>query len=216
MQNDQTVDKTITILSIGDKSSNKIKLLNTFIEGKYNNEIPHFVFETTIKRYDYKGKKYGLVLSDMSEMDEFAAMRETTYKCCDVVLLCFNIGDKESYHNIYRKYYPDFYQHQPTIPIFLVGNRSEKRNKNSDSCVSQNEGKQLQEMIKAQSYVECSYKENSNINDIFEQIIELFIQKEQKEIERVAYEKSGKMWFVGLCILSVLCFIISLYSQLNN
>lgn len=178
------VDKTITVLFIGDKSAKKVKFLHTFVDGKYDKMVPHFTFDTTVKDYEYDGKTYGLVLNDLSDMELFSSMRESMYNCCDVVVFCYNIADKESYQNIMRRHFPEFYHKKPTVLRFVVATHAEKRedeNADQSSLVSEEEGKQLVEMIKASGFVECSYKNNQHIVDIFEKIIESVEKGEQPE-----------------------------------
>ena len=117
--------------------------------------------------------------------------RKSLYRNIDVILICYSISDRSSFHNTRNKWTSEVQRYCPNKPYLLVGTGSNLRNGASErndnllidkpDCVTINEGREMAREIKAVAYMECSVETNDGVKEVFERAALAAITEEQPE-----------------------------------
>ncbi|BFU24252.1 Rho family GTPase [Entamoeba histolytica HM-1:IMSS-B] len=197
------------ILAIGDDAAEKVQLLTTFIEGKCPKEYIPTVFENSTKTLKIRGKQVILDLWDSTGFDNLPSMRQPLYSNVDIILVCYSVVNKNSFINVKNKWYPEMKSLCPHTPFFLIATQSEKRNKCSEvknHLISTGDGLQLSKELNAIEFIECSAKNNENVDYIFEQCIKVLshdLHNQQSHDQQSLYEDRSTFIFCYLLFLTL-------------
>ena len=98
----------------------------------------------------------------------------------DAVIVSFSVVDSESYKLVWKKWNTSYMKtHNPSIPIILVGCNAEDRIEKIESeeltnlekkQISVEMGEQLARHINATKYLECSAIDETNLQDVYEEV----------------------------------------------
>ncbi|RWS00526.1 Rho1-like protein [Dinothrombium tinctorium] len=185
------IEKKLVV--VGDGACGKTCLLTVFKKGVFPHDYEPTIFETDVATIEINKKKViririeffinenhqiSLALWDTAGQEEYARLRPLSYPDTDIVLICFNLADPDSFLNVLQKWVPEVHHFCPRTPYILVGNKKDLRSdkqirqelKNSKkSPITEEEGVRMAKEIKACAYVECSALLNENVNKVFEE-----------------------------------------------
>ncbi|NWR82132.1 RHOF protein, partial [Centropus unirufus] len=108
--------------------------------------------------------------------EDYDRLRPLSYSDANVVLICFDVTNPSSLHNILTKWYPEVTHFCQGIPVLLVGCKTDLRRdqevlrklqEGHQEPISYQEGEAMARQIHAVSYLECSARYQENIGDIF-------------------------------------------------
>ena len=189
------------VILVGDagcgKSSLALRLAHSFYSETY---IPtEFESHTTELEAPQTGGKVQLRLQDVTGSKEGATFRQLAYEGCDAILLCFDLNDLESYENMETRWVPEISTFAPGVPVFIAACKEDKTSKERLESM-RNELEGLAEKIGAAGYGVCSAFQNDNIEEIFQQILEIKAQKQRKGVKKVisSTKKSLKRMYSNL------------------
>lgn len=123
--------------------------------------------------------------------DDHAVLRTFAYKDSEVFVLCYSVMDRESFENIQTKWLPEIKRFMgKKVPIVLVGTQIDLRNSidlDQDMPITTEEGADLCKDIHADYFIECSTKDNANIDDVFKSvgIAKLKHKKKKSIVQRI-------------------------------
>jgi len=101
---------------------------------------------------------------------DYSNMRAFTYKDSEVFLLCYSVGDRESFNSVKTFWLPEIKKFMgKKCPIILVANQVDSRDSEEDS-VSKEEGLCLAKDVNADGYVEVSAILHEGITTTFEKV----------------------------------------------
>lgn len=132
---------------------------------------------------------YKLSIHDTAGRYVYDRFRYLSYGSADCILVCFSVDSQESLHNACDKWIPEIRHLCQNTPYILVGSKTdlrkdkfttEKLRKRRESFVQREEGIAASHSMKAQLYVECSSKNNSNIDDVFLKALQVSEVKSKK------------------------------------
>ena len=103
--------------------------------------------------------------------------------------MCFAVTDPASFENIQENWVPEIKHFLPRVPIMLVGNKIdlrkdahvlEKLAKENKTPVETHEGHDMAVKIGAHSYMECSAKTGTGINEVFQEAIKVGLESSMR------------------------------------
>ena len=186
MENDSP---TVKILLLGDSAVGKSSLLLRYTEGSYSDNF----FSTIGIDFKFKdvkaenGRSYRLQIWDTAGQDRFRSITKNYYKGAQGLALLYDVGDANSFVNIkgwissIRELCGD------NVPILLVANKIDLPTR----AISAEEGKSLALENKI-DYIETSVKENINVDNVFQQLVNKISDKIGQSEKNVHLEQKQK------------------------
>jgi small GTP-binding protein len=159
---DYTVGKTCLGLEIFEegqflKSSNLGYIPTVF--DNFNIDVNHNEKTTTLSFWDTRS-------------DENNSIRPLIYPLTNVVIICFDIFNLQSFENVKKIWFPEVSRHCPKVPILLVSTKEDLREdketmkEKGGKMVSVEEAITLQKKIGAFQYLQTSSKTHMNIDKL--------------------------------------------------
>eukprot|EP01084_Bolivina_argentea_P319692 554511_1 len=128
--------ENIKCVVVGDTGVGKTCLLISYTTDAFPGEYVPTVFDNYSANVMVDGKPFQLGLWDTAGSKEYDKLRPLSYPDADVVLICFDIMNRESFLNCQYTWQKEIKFHLPTTPFILIGNKMdlveqfEKDNKN--------------------------------------------------------------------------------------
>ena len=166
------------LIFIGDSNVGKTTLINKYVDGTFSEEIPPTIgLENKSKTIDIRGLKAKLQIWDTAGQEKFNSLSKQYFQNSDGILLVFDITNKDSFNNI-KKWYDDVISYSGVkAKKLLIGNKKDMKNniKITKDDITQFIG---QNRMK---FIETSAKNNINVEEAFQKIIDLIIDKMSNE-----------------------------------
>jgi small GTP-binding protein len=158
----------LKLILIGDSNVGKTTILLNYIQNDFNEFMnPTLGLENRVKIVDIQGFKAKVQIWDTAGQEKFNALTQQFFRNTDGILLIFDLTDKNSFNNI-KKWLNDVKANSDhSIKKILIGNKSDMKDQ---ICVTKN-------MIdnfcneKELKYMEVSAKNNENVSNAFETLI---------------------------------------------
>ena len=172
--------KVIRISLLGDAAVGKTSVLNTFLNIEFSSTTTANIgVEKQNKKMRMKdGKEMKIIIWDTAGQDRFHSIATSTIKNAQGIVLTFDVSNKKSFDSI-PNWLEDIKINNNIIPIVLFGNKCDLIDSRE---IEEEEAEEFAKHNKL-LYFETSAKENINVKEGFEKIIEL------------AYEKTGMKAF---------------------
>ncbi|KAL9061085.1 MAG: hypothetical protein Q9162_000230 [Coniocarpon cinnabarinum] len=175
---------------VGDGGTGKTCLMISYSQGYFPEKYVPTVFENYItnKPHPASGKTVELALWDTAGQEEYDRLRPLSYPETDLLFVCFAIDCPNSLENVLDKWYPEVLHFCPTTPIILIGLKTDLRYKKTCidllrsqglTPVTTEQGQQVARRMGA-TYMECSSKEMTGVEDIFNRAINIAVGDEEK------------------------------------
>ncbi|KAH9392348.1 hypothetical protein TYRP_005421 [Tyrophagus putrescentiae] len=166
----QPVPKWRVSCIIGYRGVGKSTIASSYVEGKFYHHYDPTVESILYKNINVKGTDYTMKIIDTAGQDEYSLFPPAYAHNVHGYLLVFSIDNKMSF-NVAKITYDKLLEQTGNIipPMILVGNKSDLQ---EDRVVSVEEGKELAKYMKC-PYVEMSAKHISEVDNLFEYLLEL-------------------------------------------
>lgn len=189
------------IVVVGDGGCGKTCLLISYSQGYFPEKYVPTVFENyiTYPTHPPTGKTVELALWDTAGQEEYDRLRPLSYPETDLIFVCFAIDCPNSLDNVLDKWYPEVLHFCPYTPLVLVGLKSDLRHKKTCidmlktqglTPVTREQGMAVANKMSAQ-YMECSSKEMTGVDEIFEQAILTVVANDRKMLEASAAQAAN-------------------------
>lgn len=162
----------VKILTLGDSSVGKSSIILRYVNKKFIE-----VFQTTIgldfksKMLEYRGKTFELRIYDTAGQERFKAVSRQYYKNAEGIILVYDVSDRDTFLQI-ETWLGDLEQNKKKkAQIILVGNKIDLPNRKVDTS----EAKNIADKYGVR-YLEVSAKTGHNIDEIFNNILDLLIE----------------------------------------
>ncbi|NXI35471.1 RHOF protein, partial [Galbula dea] len=161
---------------VGDGGCGKTSLLVAFAKGDFPKVYVPTVFEKYTASVRVGGKPVKLHLWDTAGQEDYDRLRPLSYSDANVVLICFDVTNPNSYNNILTKWYPEVNHFCKGVPVLLVGCKTDLRQDQEvlDKLkegrlepISRQQAKAMARQVRAVSYLECSARYQENLGDVF-------------------------------------------------
>jgi len=172
--------KTLKVVIVGEANVGKTSMLYRFTEGTFLSQSSISTLETDYKwkmMNDNEGKPYKMFIWDTAGQERFRSVTSSLFHGVAGVMLAFDVSDRASFEKI-----PDWidlvkgYTFTET-PIILVGNKTDLAEKRA---VTIEEAKKFAQE-KNFEYSETSAKDGQGINDSFELLLRVIVQRVDKK-----------------------------------
>merc|ERR1712137_859186 len=179
-------DYQLKLLVVGDGAVGKTCALVTYATNEFPEEYVPTVFDNRSIETTYEGKSVLLQLWDTAGQEDYDRLRPLSYPGSDIILLCYSTVNQASFEAITEKWQPEVEHYADDVPLLLVGTKLDMRegkiaDPHADGFepISTEEGKELQEEIGAQGFVECSAKTRENLKELFETALKIAIKNKK-------------------------------------
>ncbi|XP_064649103.1 ras-like GTP-binding protein Rho1 [Lineus longissimus] len=188
---DNTHRKKLVV--VGDGACGKTSLLIVFSKDEFPEDHVPTIFDNYVADIEVDNKQVELALWDTAGQEEYDRLRVLSYPYTDVILMCFSVDNPDSLDNIEEKWLPEIKHYCPKVPIVLVGNKKDLRNdsnvirelsRHKQLPVKPAEGREMQDKIGAQEYLECSAKTREGVREIFEAASRAALNKKPRKTFR--------------------------------
>ncbi|XP_029895496.1 rho-related GTP-binding protein RhoF-like isoform X1 [Aquila chrysaetos chrysaetos] len=161
---------------VGDGGCGKTSLLVAFARGDFPKVYVPTVFEKYTASLQVGGKPVKIHLWDTAGQEDYDRLRPLSYSDANVVLICFDVTDPNSYENILTKWYPEVNHFCKGVPVLLVGCKTDLRQDRAVlrklqerrlEHITYQQGEAMARQVHAVSYLECSARYRENVGDIF-------------------------------------------------
>lgn len=162
----------IKLIVIGDSMVGKTSLVNTYIYGRP--ELHHFStigIDYHCKRINHPDFNINLHIWDTAGQEKFRTVVNSFYRGSDAVIIVFDKGNQKSFDNV-TEWIKDINDKTTNASIIIVGNKCDKYIEDIRYKIDP----LLLEYDNSQ-YLETSVLENTNIKELFENIVNTCIKK---------------------------------------
>ncbi|CAF2603317.1 unnamed protein product [Rotaria sp. Silwood2] len=207
-------DYLFKILIIGDSGVGKTAILQRFARNHFSSE--YFVtigVDFQIRTVNVDTKRCKLQVWDTAGQDRFKCVVSSFYRGAHGVMICFDITDLKSFHNVdnwlveVKRYCVD------QTPVYLVGTKSDLQSKRAVSYSTIKTYADAKNLV----YIETSSKANENVENCFIDFartlvtytdqIEINHKSKQTEQPSISVSDKTKPITTGGCIREDRCTI---------
>jgi len=185
-----TSTTTIKLVVIGDGAVGKTCLLISYAKKEFPKDYIPTVFDNYVVNLTAGEQNIELGLWDTAGQEEYDRLRPLSYANANVFLLCFSIISPVSFENVSAKWYPELMHFCPEVPFILVGTKCDMRSNEGEieklrsqgqQPVTNIQGNDLANKLKAIKYMECSAKTQENLKDVFDEAVRAVLRPNKKK-----------------------------------
>ena len=130
------------------------------------------------------------------------SVRSLAYKCCDVVVVCFDLTDSSTLESVENKWLPELEENCHGVPFILVGCKRDEMCDGPEGCMCAGGAccdlseKELIAFISrtgASAYIDCSALTGENIDAVFGLAAETTLSKRKKGAKRLVASIKKKL-----------------------
>lgn len=177
---------------VGDNRYGKMCLLFALHREQLPKSYKPTLFDAYTADTEVDGKEIILILFDVAGENESSYRNLCPVFCkdTDVILMCFSVDRPHSQQNILVFLVPEIKLFCPTVPIILVGTKTELRGdevikmkltSSGNEPISTTEGEALAASIGAYAYLECSAKKKEGVDTALEIISHCTLNGKKKK-----------------------------------
>ena len=162
------------ILLLGDSGVGKSSIILRYIENNFSQNLMNSIgVDFKLKNIEVKGKKVKLQVWDTAGQERFRTITTSYYKGAQAIIVVFDITDRDSFEHV-KNWMADVdkFAKEGVLRI-LSGNKCDLEHMRK---ISKDEGKELASKYGIQ-YIETSAKETTNIEELFFNTTETFLNK---------------------------------------
>ncbi|XP_055645355.1 ras-like GTP-binding protein RhoL [Toxorhynchites rutilus septentrionalis] len=162
-------NEILNIVVVGDGAVGKTCLLHAYTDESFQNFYQPTIYDKESFEITLDDQRYTIQLHDTAGQEDYDRIRQQFYKRAHCFLLCYSINNRISFENITAKWVPEITATQ-RVPIVLIATKLDLRRGTSNE-VSTGEGQRMATKINANSFVECSAKDDINVKLAVEQAV---------------------------------------------
>lgn len=180
-------DNLFKILIVGDAGVGKSSILLRYTDSVFTEEfISTIGCDFKVKSLDIGTKLIRLQIWDSAGQERFRQISNSYYRGAHAVLAVFDITEMNSYINLQKNWLSEITRNaSEDVLLIIVGTKTDWEEKRRVSFEDANEFACSLNI----PYFECSAKENTNIDTIFQfaasELVEKFVEKEEEQIFRI-------------------------------
>ena len=191
----EQIDEDIPYLKItliGDSGAGKTCIINRYINDDFfSNKISTMGVSCSNKLVKEDNKLLRVDLWDTAGQEQYRALGSHFYKDSYVIILVYDITNRESFENLKIVWYKDLLKHNEKYTILaVVGNKNDLY---EIEKVSEDEGRNYAKEINA-IFMLVSAKNGDNINNLFNDIVNLYWEPNfQEKVDETSNKDIGSI-----------------------
>ncbi|XP_069119238.1 ras-like GTP-binding protein RhoL [Argopecten irradians] len=174
--------KPIHCTLVGDGMVGKTSIAHTYIGKGIGDQYVATVFENYAGGTSIDGESYIVSIYDPAGQHDYSRMRACTYTDCEVILLCYNANDRDTFNHITSFWLPEIRKFRGNkSSIILIATQTDTRNPDSDFSISTQEGEDLARETNAVGYMETTIQDYYSVKDVFEKAVTCALKCRKKK-----------------------------------
>ncbi|KXJ29128.1 ras-related protein Rab-35 isoform X1 [Exaiptasia diaphana] len=179
-------DHLFKLLIIGDSGVGKSSLLLRFADNMFSGSyITTIGVDFKIRTINIDGEKVKLQIWDTAGQERFRTITSTYYRGTHGVIVVYDVTSADTFVNV-KRWLHEIDQNCDDVTRILVGNKNDCPER---KVVETGDAQKFAQQMDIQVF-ETSAKENINVEEIFNAITKMVLQK-KKEQQAKASEQSG-------------------------
>ena len=190
--NDEEIIPNLKITLIGDSGSGKTCIINRYLNDEFSPyKVSTIGVSCSNKLIKRNNKLLRLDLWDTAGQEQYRALGKHFYKDSYVIILVYDITNRESFENLKIVWYKDLLNYNEKYTILaVVGNKSDLY---EIEKVSEEEGRNYAKEINA-IFMLVSAKNGDNINNLFNDIVNLYLEPTfQEKVDEMNNKDNGSV-----------------------
>jgi len=182
------------VILVGESGSGKTSIISRYLKNIYNdNPVSTLSPLSLTKNVIIDGYNISLEIWDTAGQEKYRSITTLFYKDALICILVYDITKKESFEKIQR--YWHFSVIENGVKGLILGVAGNKFDLYEQEEVSEGEAKEYSDYINA-SFMLVSAKTNYGIDELFNKLINKFIESEfmKKLIPEYINEEDNKLW----------------------
>ena len=176
----------IKILLVGDTRVGKTSILFRYIDDTFpNDHLATIGVEYRFKISEFHGFKIKLQIWDTAGQERFHSITNNYFHNADGIIFVYDITDKKSFEGV-KIWISESEETNSNFKKILLGNKCDLKHKRN---ISEEEVKNFCDEKKIDNY-EVSAKDNINLEEAFNKIIELILKNKDDNEIRELYGKN--------------------------
>jgi len=172
--------QSIKCVVVGDGAVGKTCMLISYTEGKFPKEYVPTVFDNYEATIIVEGKEVKFSLWDTAGQEGYARIRTLSYPKTDIFILCFSVVNHPSFINVKDRWYVEIKHHCPSVPMLIVGTKSDLRTdentleslkKEGKAPITEEEANAMVKDLGALKYLECSALTRQGLKNVFDEAL---------------------------------------------
>lgn len=164
-------------LCVGDTYVGKTCLYYRYAKDIFPEKYIPSVFEGFVADHTIGNRDVNIALWDTGGTKIYRPLLKHSYTSTSILLLCYSVDNRKSFINAEEDWKVDLNKHFPSIPVLLVGTKTDLRDDTKRICelrcqhqkfVSVQEGLEMASRISAVGYVECSTLLGEGVHEVFD------------------------------------------------
>ncbi|MHA1341322.1 MAG: Rab family GTPase [Promethearchaeota archaeon] len=163
------------VIVIGDGGVGKTSLLRKYVKKQFEHKyLPTVGVNISKQPIKMRGKEINLMFWDIAGQPQFYLLHKVYYNGANAAILMFDLTQSHTFFNV-KNWYNELVKYDlKDIPIILVGNKCDlKKERKIIEPMAEN----LMEQLGISVYYETSALTGENVNEVFERIIEMYLDK---------------------------------------
>ncbi|CAF3348478.1 unnamed protein product [Rotaria socialis] len=167
----------ITCVIIGDSSVGKSSLVVSYTTNDFPTQYVPTAFDNYSVDVSVGTRLVHIDICDTGGKEQFSSLHGLCIPYSDVILLCFSVVNRQSFHNAITYWLSRARRSNARIPIILVGTQMDLRSdlktlltldQQKLKPVTEKEARACAQQIHACTYIECSALTEKNLKTVFD------------------------------------------------
>ena len=178
---------SLKVVLVGESGVGKTKIIRQYIDGIFDNNFQSNIGGSfCTKNINFGKKMVKLELWDTAGQEKFRSLSKMFYTNSKIIIFVFDLMVKSSFEEL-KKYWVDKVKETTDNDVIfaVVGNNLDlydEHELDDDDSVEEGEGRIYANSINA-LYFEVSWKNNSQIEDLFKRVTKKYLETHSTQIE---------------------------------
>ncbi len=177
-------DYSFKVIIFGDKGTGKEILVERYLTNLFKSDSKMTIgVDFVFKNLEIDGKKVKLQLWDFGGEERFRFLISTYVIGMEGALFVYDVTNYSSLSHFdeWLRIIRKELRAEDQFPIIFVGNKADLDDQRE---ISSEEGIEFAKLRSVNGFIECSAKTGENVEEIFESLTRLMIQKRENKIKR--------------------------------